>query len=184
MKADWTSRLLAAYLSLVLVATLTPMSAPRGTVNLRPLATMTDDLARGGEGLVVNFLGNVALLAPLGFLLTRLRPSWATLARVAGVGAGFSLAIEVMQFAFGRRVADVDDVLLNTLGAALGYLAFRAIGRPADVASPPALSSVQREATTPTRSHIDASKHVEQAGRAAVQTDLPNGTSRSLISTQ
>jgi glycopeptide antibiotics resistance protein len=74
--------------------------------------------------------GNVVLFLPLGFLLPMLAPRlgrfWPT------VGAGFSLsaAIELSQVAFpGVRRADVNDVLMNTLGAALGYLLYRLAAR-------------------------------------------------------
>ena len=48
------------------------------------------------------------------------------------VGAGFALsaAIELSQVAFpGIRRPDVNDVLMNTLGAALGFLAYRLVAR-------------------------------------------------------
>ena len=38
--------------------------------------------------------------------------------------------------------------------------------------------------TTPTCLHMDSSRQVEHFGRAAVQMNLPKGTSRSLISIQ
>jgi glycopeptide antibiotics resistance protein len=69
--------------------------------------------------------GNVALFLPFGFLLPLLAPMdrwWRT------VGAGFALsaAIELTQLAFpGLRRPDVNDVLMNTLGAALGFAAYR-----------------------------------------------------------
>jgi glycopeptide antibiotics resistance protein len=48
------------------------------------------------------------------------------------VGAGFALsaAIELTQLAFpGLRRPDVNDVLMNTLGAALGFAAYRLAAR-------------------------------------------------------
>ena len=36
-----------------------------------------------------------------------------------------SAMIEVGQYVSGRRVADVDDLILNTLGGLLGYLTLR-----------------------------------------------------------
>ena len=44
---------------------------------------------------------------------------------VALLAAALSATIESLQFASGGRVADVDDVLLNALGACLGYAVFR-----------------------------------------------------------
>jgi glycopeptide antibiotics resistance protein len=44
-----------------------------------------------------------------------------TPARAIAAGAGFSLLIEILQLPFFDRVSDVDDLLLNTLGFAVGY---------------------------------------------------------------
>lgn len=83
---------------------------------------------------VVEPLANVAMFVPLGLLLptaTRLRP-WLAI----GVGAAFSTLIECSQLVFlPDRVASVLDVVMNTLGAAIGavvVLAVRARGRTAD----------------------------------------------------
>jgi glycopeptide antibiotics resistance protein len=74
--------------------------------------------------------GNVALFLPLGFLLPLLAPRLDRLWRTAGAGFALSVAIELSQVAFpGVRRADVNDVLLNTLGAALGFLAYRLAAR-------------------------------------------------------
>jgi glycopeptide antibiotics resistance protein len=74
--------------------------------------------------------GNVALFLPFGFLLSLLAPMdrwW----RTVGAGFALSLAIELTQLAFtGLRRPDVNDVLLNTLGASLGFAAYRLAGRP------------------------------------------------------
>ena len=70
--------------------------------------------------------GNVALFLPLGFLLPLLAPRLDRLWRTVGAGLALSAAIELSQVAFpGVRRADVNDVLLNTLGTALGFLAYR-----------------------------------------------------------
>ena len=69
-----------------------------------------------GLGLV-NVLGNVAMFVPLGFLLplaTRVGPGGDV-----ALCAALSTSIELSQAMLGRNL-DVDDVLLNTLGAAVG----------------------------------------------------------------
>jgi glycopeptide antibiotics resistance protein len=79
-----------------------------------------------------NLLGNLLLLLPFGALgpwAWRRLNSWK---RVLGFGLAVSVGIEFLQFArrfvdtygIGRSV-DIDDVLLNTLGALLGYLMYR-----------------------------------------------------------
>jgi len=71
---------------------------------------------------------NILMLVPFGFGLPFLIGF--RFARVVASGALFSLAIEALQLATGQlagttfRVADVNDVIFNTTGAAIGYLLF------------------------------------------------------------
>lgn len=72
-------------------------------------------------------LGNTLLFAPLGFfpaLLGR-RPRWWK-ALLTGFCASFF--IEFVQFFIGRS-SDIDDVILNTLGALIGYWLFLLLRR-------------------------------------------------------
>jgi glycopeptide antibiotics resistance protein len=77
----------------------------------------------------IGFAENVLLTAPLGFLvpaLTRRR----TLRAVLLVGLVVSVSIEVLQYAdvrllSGGRLADVNDVIANVLGVAIGYAVYR-----------------------------------------------------------
>lgn len=63
---------------------------------------------------------NVVLFVPLGLLVPAVWPAWDRWPRVAGLGAGFSLLIEACQL-LNYRFCDVDDVICNALGAALGW---------------------------------------------------------------
>ncbi len=80
-----------------------------------------------------NLLGNLALLLPVGViapLVWRRLDGWA---QVLLAGAGVSLLIEGLQFGrtyvFGMpgRSVDIDDVILNTAGALLGYAIYRIV---------------------------------------------------------
>ncbi|MCU7502982.1 MAG: VanZ family protein [Ignavibacteria bacterium] len=91
------------------------------SLNLIPLATLT-------PGDVKTSLLNVLLMVPFGFglpFITNFR-----MKRVALAGALFSIAIELLQLISGFmaditfRVADINDVIFNTLGAAIGYMIF------------------------------------------------------------
>jgi glycopeptide antibiotics resistance protein len=74
--------------------------------------------------------GNVALFLPFGFLLPLLAPRMDRWWRTVGAGFALSAAIELTQLAFpGLRRPDVNDVLMNTLGAALGFAAHRLAAR-------------------------------------------------------
>jgi glycopeptide antibiotics resistance protein len=68
--------------------------------------------------------GNVLLFAPFGFLFPLLVPAMCSSWRALAAGAGVSLAIELYQLAWpGVRQADINDVILNALGALLGFAA-------------------------------------------------------------
>jgi len=112
----------------------------RESVNLVPLRTirlyLESDLGRVAWE---NLLGNLLLLVPLGALgpwAWRKLDRWG---RVLGTGLCVSLGIEALQFSKRfidalqtTRSVDIDDVILNTAGVALGYALFvvvRAIGR-------------------------------------------------------
>ena len=78
-----------------------------------------------------NTLGNVALFMPLGILLPLVDTRFRSLKRVLLLALCLSLTIETLQFALrfvgNPRAVDIDDVLLNTLGACLGFLIYRAL---------------------------------------------------------
>lgn len=112
----------------------------RDSVNLVPGETielyLKSDLGRVAWE---NLLGNLLLLVPLGALgplAWRKLDQWG---RIIGAGLSISVSIEVLQFAKRffdmtgmTRSVDIDDVLLNTAGVAVGYLGYRivrAVGR-------------------------------------------------------
>lgn len=75
---------------------------------------------------LINFLGNIILFMPFGFVIPLL---WKISAKKA-VLIGFlaSLFIETCQL-FLARGTDVDDLILNTFGALLGALLFKILQR-------------------------------------------------------
>ena len=117
----------------------------------RALAWLHDNGLPGAVDLpVVEALANVVMFVPLGLLLpvaTRTRPWLAVPA-----GAGFSALIELSQLAFlPHRVASIQDVVMNTLGAALGAAVLLAIRAWRAADHPPERSS--RAATWSRQSH-------------------------------
>lgn len=125
--------LLAGAVLAVLAATLLGTSSGQRSLNLVPGAGIAGsfDSTRGAAG---NIAGNVALFVPLGFLTVtalRRRPL-----AVALLGAALSVVIEAVQFVSAQRWADIDDVLLNTLGAVLGAVAALAVVRLVNQARP------------------------------------------------
>ena len=74
---------------------------------------------------VINFGGNILLFVPLGLFLPSLFPAqqrfWVFFLTVALTIS----AVEVTQYLTYTGAMDVDDLLLNTAGACLGYLLFK-----------------------------------------------------------
>lgn len=69
---------------------------------------------------VTGYVLNVVMFLPLGFLVPLIWEELSTLPRTALVGLLFSLGIELSQL-LSFRGTDVDDLLMNTLGAVLGF---------------------------------------------------------------
>jgi glycopeptide antibiotics resistance protein len=84
------------------------------SVNLWPIVTIDPE----------TFLLNIVMLVPLGAILPALTPV-RTFWPVTGTGALVSVGIELAQIAFGTigatRTGDINDVLANTVGAAIGF---------------------------------------------------------------
>ncbi len=101
-----------------------PASVQPPVVNLVPFWGLGQSLSAGGLAVLINIVGNIIAFMPIGFLL----PLWHRLGRqgrnVALIGSGISTTIEALRWIQGQRVTDVDDVMLNTFGAVLGYLVF------------------------------------------------------------
>ena len=95
-------------------------------MNLIPFATIVDYFANGNTGISVrNLVGNVIIFIPLGFLLPILIERFRKLIVILLVSFAFSLLFETIQLLFSMLGSfDVDDLILNTFGALLGYLGF------------------------------------------------------------
>jgi glycopeptide antibiotics resistance protein len=100
--------------------------AAADSLNLVPLITLTP------ADVTTSFL-NILMLVPFGFglpFITDLRMKPVVLA-----GALFSIVIELMQLSTGIlanatfRVADINDVIFNTTGVAIGYIMFAGFTR-------------------------------------------------------
>ena len=117
--------LLVAYLILVIDLTLVRYRTEHASHNFVPFRTIQHDVRAGGDEFRVNILGNLAVTAPFGLLVPVLLGPGTSAWKVAAISFGISLAIESAQGISGHRVADVDDLILNTLGGSIGYLLFR-----------------------------------------------------------
>ncbi|WP_386081715.1 VanZ family protein [Terrilactibacillus laevilacticus] len=91
----------------------------KGFINLNPFLIFNQGLTY--SSLVVNDFGNILLFVPFGFFLS-IRFPQLKLSRVVLFGCLLSITIECIQLFMANRCTDIDDVILNTLGAFVGYL--------------------------------------------------------------
>lgn len=76
----------------------------------------------GAESVIINLGGNIAAFLPYGFFLPLLFSFFrGHPRRTVAAGAVTSAIIELIQLVSRVGCMDVDDVILNTAGAALGY---------------------------------------------------------------
>ena len=71
--------------------------------------------------IIWNVVGNAAMFIPSGIVLPVLYRKLDNFWKVIAGGALISLCIEILQLPFASRASDVDDLILNTLGVAVGY---------------------------------------------------------------
>ena len=135
-RRTWLVLAAVVYLAVLLSLTFMPLPLPPYEIEpgcpylyTRPFGTIGPALQSGFASPEGRFLiGNVLAFVPAGILLPLLRGDrrpW--LAALAG-GFALSVAIELGQLAaslvigYPYRQADVDDVIVNTVGAGVGYL--------------------------------------------------------------
>ena len=73
---------------------------------------------------MMEYLFNVFLFIPFGFLLPLIWTHMSKLIYIILYSISFSLLIEVSQL-FNRRHTDIDDLIMNTIGGLLGYLTYK-----------------------------------------------------------
>ncbi|WP_203757712.1 VanZ family protein [Cellulomonas chitinilytica] len=123
-----TAAALAVYLLLVARVTLWPEPAPDGAFDVvRAVVRWLSDRGWPVTYAGVEAVSNVLMFVPFGLLVGLLVRRWWV---VVLLGLATSAAIELAQLAFlPTRVPTVQDVVLNTLGAATGVLALRLAAR-------------------------------------------------------
>ena len=72
------------------------------------------------------FLGNIGWFIPFGFILPLMMKK-SNFLTVTLMGCGFSFLIEILQLALKKGYCELDDLILNTLGAVIGYAMYKII---------------------------------------------------------
>ncbi len=109
----------AAYCGFILYLTVLSRHPGQGKMDLRFMWSYREYLAGNKDRKkdVIQNLQNILLFVPFGFFHPVKK--WAV---VIGSGLLFSLAIELLQYFGGYGLAELDDLICNTLGAAIGFL--------------------------------------------------------------
>jgi glycopeptide antibiotics resistance protein len=116
----WVTLAVAAWLVAIVFMTVRPGSGLGVRLNLIPIIV-------DGPGSAFDAILNVVVFLPLGVLLAT--AGWRLLAGVAFAFAA-SLGIEITQYLTDwGRTADINDIITNVAGAAIGWLVVWAIRR-------------------------------------------------------
>lgn len=133
------------YLALLISVTLFPLMIDDRKVNLIvnfiPIVNSVKDLMVGVNTMgffmvkfwIINILGNIILLSPLAFIVPVISKRFRSLKSVVLLCFCTSCFIEFLQFLSlfigNLRSVDIDDIILNTLGAFIGFGAFKVLSR-------------------------------------------------------
>ena len=74
---------------------------------------------------VINLVGNVVMFIPLGWLLPAVWQKTRAFFKTLFLSAAAICVVEAVQYFTALGSCDIDDLILNLLGAALGYGAWR-----------------------------------------------------------
>ena len=97
------------------------VSCQRLPTQMELLKTTRSQLRAGWRWGLYHIGGNLCWFVPMGVLLPLLNRRWSFGGTVLA-GMLLSISIETLQWLLRTGVTDIDDVLFNTLGAALGWI--------------------------------------------------------------
>lgn len=100
------------------------------SINIIPFQTIMEYLYIGADGVkrfsLMNIGGNIAAFIPLGMYLPLFKKN-----KKIGINLLLvfltSLFVEIIQWIFAVGVADIDDLILNSLGGLLGILVYKLV---------------------------------------------------------
>ena len=100
----------------------------RGHLVVKPLRTVTKQIAlavRGDLHAISNLGGNTLLFLPVGLAMPALMPGLRRFFRFLPAFAGAIVIVELAQLFLRVGVCEVDDLLLNCAGAAVGFFLWK-----------------------------------------------------------
>lgn len=103
---------------------------PLSQINLTPLVeTFKLRQAPAQLDYWYNLYGNILWFIPFGWFKSGLTVKKNAAMIIVGQGALLSLGIETAQFILGTGMADIDDLIFNTLGALIGVILYQVVKR-------------------------------------------------------
>ena len=78
----------------------------------------------GNMAVILNLLGNIFIFVPFGIFLPLLARGCRRFPYMVFLSFDLSLVVEILQLLSKVGSFDVDDLLLNTLGGAIGYIGY------------------------------------------------------------
>lgn len=123
-RISWLERiffvLFGVYLTVILAVTVSPIYGFYTKLNELEINLNAFAVFVHGHLNPMNLFGNIAMFIPIGFFLPLISRKMQHGIRAILVGGIISTLIEFLQI-FLRRGTDIDDVILNTMGTAIGY---------------------------------------------------------------
>lgn len=102
--------------------------------NFIPFKSICQLIKTGNMYIIIrNILGNIALFMPLGFILPLISKRKLTIKSISIIGLMSSIGVEFIQYCislilgYTYKITDVDDIILNFIGAILGFIALKLI---------------------------------------------------------
>ncbi len=118
---DFYTLLFILYMLALYYLLLSTENATAYGTNLIPFKEMTR-YSMGSRGFFYNVIGNIALFIPFGYFVSNYIKANKT-HQIVLISIISSLTAELIQFKIGRAF-DVDDIILNTVGAIIGFLCY------------------------------------------------------------
>ena len=100
---------------------------PFGTVGLFVKSIMHSQDPALLRHAVINLAGNIVMFVPLGFLMPAVFPRMRVLKKTMLCAAAVMTVVEIIQLFTLLGSYDVDDLILNLMGAFIGFIIFKNI---------------------------------------------------------
>lgn len=105
------------------------------SVNLIPFRTIWNELVGNNSHIahsdirsvtILNLSANLLLFSPIGIFLPILSEYFRKVRNIIMAGIMISTTVEIFQYFIGRS-SDIDDIILNTVGACIGFLIYKCL---------------------------------------------------------